>query len=119
MRHNKAYEQLLTATENKLKVAQSRKRKADKTNETLLQAVKKLKSEISDEKLKKLEEKCEEIPDHLFNLYKEKKDTGTLSQHAYHPSIRSFALTCHLYSPKAYRFVKMLSFIDLYFCHIN
>ena len=69
LRRNKAYKQRLTATENKLKVAQSRKRKADKTNDTLLQAVKKLKSEISGEKLKKLEEKCEEIPDHLLNLY--------------------------------------------------
>ena len=88
--------------EVQLKVAKEGKRKAEEEKLDLLSAIDKLKSEFSQTRFETLKSKAADIPRELLQSYEKKIRLNSQSPE-YHPALRSFALTCHLYSPNAYR----------------
>lgn len=96
----------LDLARKKIRLLQQSKRRLIKKNNDLKNVISTLRSEnmINDVNLSVIESSAGGIGDLLKR--KRAKMTGTTLEQKYSPQLRSFALTLHFYSPRAYNFVR-------------
>ena len=87
----------------KLKNVKAQKRRLVEKVKKLETEILKMKSELSDTALNDVLEKADKVPAEILKRHKKIKDDGYLSTSQCHPAVKSFALTLHMYSAKAYR----------------
>ena len=96
--------------QQKLHLSEKKKRKLEEKVERLEETITNLKEKFSipDETLIILQSAASKVPEQLFNRTVKKikfseTEPGTSYERTYHPALRSFALTLHLFSAQAYR----------------
>ena len=96
--------------QQKLHSSEKKKRKLEEKVERLEETITNLKEKFSipDETLIILQSAASKVPEQLFNRTVKKikfseTEPGTSYERTYHPALRSFALTLHLFSAQAYR----------------
>ena len=92
----------LKRNRNKQYVRNCRLRKKTKSLQNALDQCKK---KMSDETFLEVSEQAQSMPDHLLSVYHQNTKTGK-HQYRYDDKIRKFALSLHLKSPSAYRYVR-------------
>jgi uncharacterized membrane protein YheB (UPF0754 family) len=92
-------------TRKKLKAVSRQNRKLEKTVSNLEQLLEDLKNQfnVQDHVLDILKQAGSGVPEHLFRRLTSNLSSQTTTREKYTPELRSFALTLHFYSPKAYR----------------
>ena len=96
--------------QQKLHSSEKKKRKLEEKVERLEETITNLKEKFSipDETLIILQSAASKVQEQLFNRTVKKikfseTEPGTSYERTYHPALRSFALTLHLFSAQAYR----------------
>ena len=62
---------------------------------------------MSEENFLEIRDKASEIPEGLFKAYSKKQDTGKTAP-VYDDSVRNFAISLHMKSARAYRYVRRI-----------
>jgi DNA repair exonuclease SbcCD ATPase subunit len=95
----------LQEARKKLSAVRKRNVRLEKTVTSLEKLLKDLKANfnVQDHVLDMLKQSGSEITDSLFNRMAKNVSSQTTSRAEYPAALRSFALTLHFYSPKAYR----------------
>jgi peptidoglycan hydrolase CwlO-like protein len=96
----------LTDTRKKLVAISRKHKKLQETVEDLQNMLKDVKNKfnIQDHVHDLLKQAASEIPEELFTRLTKNLSRNTTSREEYPPALRTFALTLHFYSPRAYRY---------------